>query len=262
MENVSVIIPTWNRKKTLRKAIKSALSQTLSVFEVLVCDDGSTDDTYQAIKSIKDKRVKWISGKHTGLPAVVRNRGIKRSKGDWIAFLDSDDWWEKDKLEKQLELVKKLQVKAVCSNACVVNFLNGKKERLYFSKAEVKDVFGFNELLATNLIICSSFIGEKNLIIESGGFPEDPKLKAIEDYALWLRLSTKTKIAYCSESLVRYSNDPDNSIRRVCNDVKLQKKAVLKNFLKWSFQKLIYNRKQIAYIIFSLMKYAKEMVIL
>lgn len=239
MINVSVIIPTWNRVSTIKRAIDSALNQSISVLEVLVCDDGSTDNTFEIVKSLNNPKIKWISGEHSGLPAVVRNRGIRESKGEWLAFLDSDDWWEKDKLERQFELVKKLQVKAICSNAYVINPHSNKGERLYFSNKEVKDVFGFNELLTNNSIICSSMLADKQLVMDCGGFPEDSALKAIEDYALWLRLSTKTKIGYSNMPLVNYFNDPGNSIRKVWSDARLQKKIVFRNFLKWFLRNFI-----------------------
>lgn len=233
MINVSVIIPTWNREQLIKNAIVNALNQTVSPLEILICDDGSTDDTFETVKSLNNSKIKWISGEHSGLPAVVRNRGIRESKGEWLAFLDSDDWWEKDKLERQLELVKKLQVKAVCSNAYVVNPQSGKKEGLYFPEAKIKEIIGFSKLLRTNQVICSSMLVDKQLVMDCGGFPEDSALKAIEDYALWLRLSTKTKIGYSNKPLVNYFNDPGNSIRKVWSNARLQKKIVLRNFLKW-----------------------------
>jgi len=258
MNTVSVIIPTWNRGKTIKKAILSVLSQTIPPFEIIVCDDGSIDNTFEIVKSLNNSKVRWVSGKHSGLPAVVRNRGIKESKGEWLAFLDSDDWWEKDKLERQLELVKKLQVKAACSNAYIINPHNLEKEGLYFSKREIKDVFGFNELLITNFVVCSSFFVEKRLVMECGGFPEEPALKAIEDYALWLRVSTKTKIAYSNKPLINYFNDPDNSIRNVWQNVKLQKKMILKDLFKWFIKNFDKNHKQVLFIIKALMQYVKN----
>ena len=115
MSNISVVIPTWNRADTIEKAVRSALDQIVLPFEILVCDDGSTDGTEQIVKSIGDERVKWIPSPHSGRPALPRNRGIRESKGEWLAFLDSDDAWLPDKLEKQLNLAKKMGCRAVCS---------------------------------------------------------------------------------------------------------------------------------------------------
>src|SRR5690606_38869541 len=102
MVKISVIIPTWNRAETLGKAISSALNQTLSPYEVIVCGvDGSPDQ--KVVNSIKDPRVRWIEGGKDGLASIPRNRGIKASKGEWLAFLDSDDEWLPEKLEKQFK---------------------------------------------------------------------------------------------------------------------------------------------------------------
>ncbi|MFY9338906.1 MAG: glycosyltransferase family A protein [Methanosarcina flavescens] len=99
MAEISVIIPTWNRAETLGKAISSALNQTLSPYEVLVCGvDGSPDQ--KVVNSINDPRVRWIEGGKDGLASIPRNIGIKASKGEWLAFLDSDDEWLPEKLEK------------------------------------------------------------------------------------------------------------------------------------------------------------------
>lgn len=260
MGKISVIIPTYNRKTEIIRAIDSVLAQTVKPHEILICDDGSTDNTFETVKSLNNPKVKWIPGGHSGLPAVVRNRGIKECKGEWLAFLDSDDWWEKDKLERQLELVEKLQVKAVCSNAYVVNPNSKIRKRLYFSKTKVKDFIGFNELLKTNYIICSSFLVEKRLVIECGGFPKDPALKAIEDYALWLKMSTKTQVAYSNKPLVYYFNDPANSIRSVWQNVKLQKKVVLKDLFKWLTRNTNKNNKNVSFRIKTLMHYFKNVV--
>ena len=91
--SVSVIIPTWNRAHTLPRAIESVLSQSLPILEVLICDDGSTDGTAEAVMAMarQDPRIRWLPGERGGRPAIPRNRGIRESRGEWLAFLDSDD---------------------------------------------------------------------------------------------------------------------------------------------------------------------------
>lgn len=253
METVSVIIPTYNREKTIKRAIESALNQTFSLLEVLVCDDGSTDKSREIVEKIKDARVEWLEGKHSGLPAVARNRGIKKSKGKWIAFLDSDDWWEKDKLQKQLKLAETTHFGVVCSNAYTIK--PDSKHRPYFNKSEVDYKIGFSDLIKANLVICSSVLVEKKLIYECGGFPEEFVMRAVEDYALWLRVATKSKFGYCNEPLLNYTDEPKSSLRYAQLKLKLNYKVVLQNFLKWSFKESINDNKQIPYIIKSLIKY-------
>lgn len=249
MITVSVIIPTWNRADLLKKAIKSALNQSFSPLEILVCDDGSTDSTHEVVKSIKDKRVKWITGKHTGLPAIVRNRGIKESKGEWIAFLDSDDEWFPKKLEKQFALAKKTDSLAICSNAFSLNSKDERKEYLNYSK----NTINFFDLLNINYIICSSTIIHKSLLSKCFGFPEIPALKTWQDYAFWLRISTQTTFTYLSEPVLLYFDDPSKSNRRFTKNPYLQKKIVLENFLQWGWK----NKIGLKYLQMAFLSYLK-----
>lgn len=229
VSNVSVIIPTCNRADTIKRAVRSALNQTCSPLEVLVCDDGSTDNSHDVIQSINDPRVTWIPGTHSGLPAVPRNRGIKESKGEWLAFLDSDDEWLPEKLEKQLSLLQKHNRKAACSNA--YRFVHGKGIEGDLVEWK-KESINFDDLLKLNHVICSSAIVHRSLFNEITGFSEKPELKAIEDYALWLFLTTKTDFAFVNESLLIYYDDPLNSIRRNDIDVWAQRRIVLANLKK------------------------------
>ena len=83
--DITVIIPTWNRANVIKVAINSALKQTYTPLEILVCDDGSTDETKRIISEIDNPIVKWVSGKRSGSPAIPRNKGIALAKGNWIA---------------------------------------------------------------------------------------------------------------------------------------------------------------------------------
>lgn len=100
---VSIIIPTFNRDFSIARSIQSVLNQTYEKFDVLVIDDGSTDSTEDVVKSISDKRIKYIKMPENGGAAAARNQGVRLAKGDFVAFQDSDDEWEADKLEKQLK---------------------------------------------------------------------------------------------------------------------------------------------------------------
>ena len=242
---VSVIIPTWNRAHMLKRAIQSALNETLAPLEILLCDDGSTDNTFEIVKSLNNPKVKWIGGKHSGLPAVVRNRGIKESKGDWLAFLDSDDEWHPKKLEKQLALAKKTGSLAICSNAYSLNSKDERKEYLSYSK----NTISFSDLLDVNYVICSSAIIHRSLLLKCFGFPEIPALKTWQDYAFWLRISTQTTFAYLSEPLVFYFDEPSKSNRRFTKNPYLQKKIVLEDFLRWGWKnKIGFRYMQITFL--------------
>lgn len=229
-DTVSVVIPTWNRSVSLERAIRSALSQTYPPLEVLVCNDGSTDDSKEKIIAIGDKRVRWIDGMHSGRPAIPRNQGIYESMGTWVAFLDDDDEWLPDKLEKQLVLVSRLGCMAVCSNAYRIVPDN----RIYGSLLEwSSERIVFNDLVNLNQIICSSTLIKKTLFHTVIGFPEDVHLKAWEDYALWLRIATLTDFAFVNESLLIYRDDVTNSVRNKNVDVWSLRRAVFSDLKRW-----------------------------
>ena len=229
---VSVIIPTWNRGYIIEKTIQSVLNQTVADFEVLVCDDGSTDDTYEKLSSIKDSRIRWISGRRGGRPAIPRNNGIKEANGEWLAFLDSDDEWMPEKLEKQFELIEKEKVKASSSNA--LRLIPGKGIVGKYLSLE-KEIINFEDLLKVNEVITSSVIIHRSLIKSVFGFPEEEELKTIEDYAFWLRISSQTDFAYSNDQLVIYRDDAENSVRGVVSmSVWKQRYEVFSDFISWT----------------------------
>ena len=229
---VSVIIPTWNRRYIIEKTIRSVLNQTMQDLEILVCDDGSTDETKEIVRKLNDSRVKWITGRRGGRPAIPRNNGMRQAQGEWLAFLDSDDEWLPEKLEKQLAALEKSGLSAGSTNAqrlipgegVVGEYLNIQKEKITF-----------DDLLNVNEIITSSSIIHRSLLEYATGFPEGEEMKAIEDYGFWLRIATKTDFAYLDESLVVYRDDPQNSVRSE-DDAKPreQKERVVENFIGWA----------------------------
>ena len=103
MPKVSVIIPTYNRAHLIGRSIQSVLNQTYQDFEIIIVDDGSTDDTEDVIRNFNDSRIIYIRHKENKGPSAARNTGIKASKGEFIAFQDSDDEWFPEKLDKQIE---------------------------------------------------------------------------------------------------------------------------------------------------------------
>lgn len=212
-------------------AISSALGQTVSPWEVLVCDDGSTDESEAVVRSFEDPRVKWLSGPRAGRPAGPRNRGVAASEGEWIAFLDSDDRWIPEKLERQSRHADNLGCKAVCSNALRLRPAESiASPLLSWSKPKVT----FDDLLYTNYVVCSSAMIHSSLVADVGVFPEDADLKGSEDYALWLRIAARTDFAYLSEPLVIYTDDPGQSVRRDDPDPITQKRRVIQDFLRWA----------------------------
>lgn len=125
---VSVIIPAYNRAKILQRAIESVLAQSYQNFEIIIVDDASTDLTAETIKNFLTPKIRYFKHKNNKGPGAARNTGIKKSRGELIAFLDSDDQWLPEKLEKQIEIFKKApkKIALVGTNHYVVS-LNGKK---------------------------------------------------------------------------------------------------------------------------------------
>ena len=231
MPSVSVIIPTWNRADTLLAALRGALDQTHSPTEILVCDDGSTDNTAEIVAGICDPRVRYLPGVRGGRPAIPRNRGIAASSGEWLAFLDSDDEWLPQKLEQQLALATRLRCRAACGNARRIIAGGIAADLLSPWPEEVKSL---DDMLLINRVVCSSAIIHRSLLPRVIGFPEAPQLKALEDYAFWLRVATQTPFAYVHEPLVRYYDNLSTSVRResISDEIR-QRRMIYADFIAW-----------------------------
>ena len=190
---VSVIIPAFNVEKYIEETVSSVLNQTYTNFEIIVIDDSSTDKTPEIIENIskKNSRVKLFSIEHAGRPAVPRNFGISKAHGELIAFLDSDDLWAKEKLSAQIGILEKYP-ELIFVYSMRVTF---GKVSLFSPHYEVlpllhKAARSYDDLISKgNSITCSSVLIKKKYLEEVNGFDEDPELKAVEDYDLWLRLS-------------------------------------------------------------------------
>jgi len=228
VHSVSVIIPTYNREASLIAAVMSALRQTHPVEEILVCDDGSTDNSRDRITALNEPRVKWLDCGRWGRPAGPRNVGLKNARGNYVAFLDSDDEWLPGKLEAQIGNLSE-GIRAVCTNA--VRRINGVDVGDYLQSVPAR--LSTRDLLKTNFVVCSSMMVERELALQCGGFPEQQELRALEDYSFWLRVSALTGIQYLSTALTVYNDSPSESIRGDDVDHNEQKRRVLRNFLTW-----------------------------
>lgn len=212
---ISVIVPVFNREKSIISAVNSALNQSYSNLEVIISDDQSTDATLAFIKEnfSNDPRVRVLEseGKNSGRPSVARNRALRRATGEYIAFLDSDDYWEPDKLALQMEAFKSYPgLAGVCSNALKVNEY-GEADGMLLNS--VPTLLNLNELVKVNNVICSSVLAPTKLVFETGLFPESKKLRVGEDYATWLKLACFGDIHFIDRPLVRYTYDSSNSVR-------------------------------------------------
>jgi teichuronic acid biosynthesis glycosyltransferase TuaG len=228
---ISVIIPNWNGAKTIEAVIRSCINQTLKPIEILVCDDGSTDDSEKIVKEINNNLVQWIPLPHSGTPAIPRNNGINMSKGEWIAFCDNDDEWVSTKLEKQISLLIKLGCEASCTNAIRrINGVNVNKKMINYKKEKIS----FCDLLNSNSIVCSSSLVKKSILEKVDKFSEKIEHGSYADFICWLRVLTQTNFAFINESLIVYDDHPQTSIRASETSAEKLKSIALDNFIVWS----------------------------
>lgn len=226
-----MIIPTYNRAHLIKDVIESVLAQTNPVYEVLVCDDASSDNSEDIVRHFSDSRIKWIPGTRGGCPAIPRNRGLELAKGDWIAFLDSDDLWHPKKLESQLHEANRVGTKAICTNA--IRVIPGLIESTPYFTSYQRQIC-FKDLLATNLIICSSAVVHKEVIQRVGRFSEGLNFRGIEDYAYWLKVATYTSWTALETPYLDYLDNSSSSVRADGVSERRQKKIVFNEFIRWS----------------------------
>jgi len=190
---VSIVIPTYNRAHCISQTIKSVVDQTRTDWELIIIDNNSTDNTLQIIDSFSDKRISTHQIENNGIVASSRNLGIKQSKGKYVAFLDSDDWWVPDKLEISLrvlesgsDLVYHDLYKISKLPVVVKNHLRVPTRKL------TSPVFA--DLLTNgNAIVNSSVVVRRSFLKEISGFSEEEDLVGSEDFDGWIRISRLTE---------------------------------------------------------------------
>jgi glycosyltransferase involved in cell wall biosynthesis len=205
---VSVIIPTYNRCSVLGRAIRSVLSQTYRDFELIVVDDGSQDSTSELLAQF-DGKLTAVYQENRGVSSA-RNLGIKRSQGELLAFLDSDDEWLPEKLARQTALFQGAGPLFVC-HTDEIWFRRGEQvpQKSYHSK---QGGLFFERALERCLISPSSVIISRNLLKEVGEF--DEAFIAAEDYDLWLRITAFHEVQFVAEPLVIKHGDCENQLSR------------------------------------------------
>jgi glycosyltransferase involved in cell wall biosynthesis len=208
---VSVVIPTYNRKRLLLEAIASVRAQGFRDLEILVCDDGSSDGSREAVQALAaaDARVQWLEGDHSGLPGTVRNRGIRAARGEWVAFLDSDDLWLPAKLEKQLALVNGEPRAAFAYSYSTGLRPDGTRRRMTPFRVR-RDGEMFDTLLLYSIVLTSTVLVRRDLLQRAGAFDESLQLTIGEDYELFLRLAALVPFHFIPEELVLYRTQPDS----------------------------------------------------
>lgn len=195
-ELVSIIMPSYNTEKFVDKTIKSVLSQTYENWELLIVDDCSTDNSIQVIKSFNDSRIKiFINDKNSGA-ALSRNKALKEAKGKWIAFLDSDDIWDKNKLRKQIDFM--------LSNK--YNFSYTKYIEIDENDNELGIVVTGPRKITKHKMFNYCWLGCLSVMYnaEAVGLIQIDDLKKNNDYAMWLKVIKQTNCYFLNEMLAKY----------------------------------------------------------
>lgn len=206
-ELVSILVNCYNGEKFLDEAINSVLKQTYKNWELVFWDNQSTDNSKQIINKIKDPRINYfLSNIHT-TQYEARNNGLEKCTGDFIAFLDVDDYWHPTKLEEQIKLFSNSEIGFSCTNSFKINERIKVKKKLGFKKIYSGNVL--EQLLKKDFIVMSSLVIRKSILKKlSKNF--DAKYEIVGDYDLVLRLSTITKLAGIQTPLVYYRLHENN----------------------------------------------------
>lgn len=227
---VSVIMPAFNTEKYISQAIESVLDQTYQDVELIIVNDGSTDMTEKVIQKYLN-RISYIFQTNKGI-AAARNIGIRASRGEYIAFLDSDDIWLPEKLKLQVNyLSTHLDTDLVYAD--YATFDNGGilEENFAFARQVPRPIgYIFQELLLKCLIFTSTVMLKRKVLEKTGLF--DERFLIGEDYDLWLRISAEHKIGYITEVVSKYRRHPSSITARDLSTNKPWEIKVIEKALK------------------------------
>ena len=207
--DISVVIPTYNRCVLLKRAISSALNQTIRSKKIIVVDNGSTDKTYEMISSLFPQ-ITYIYENRRGV-SIARNKGIKNCHSSWIAFLDSDDVWEPQKLEKQLFFTNNINKKFRLIHTNEIWYKNDK-----FQNQSRKHQKSGGDIFQKSLEFCcispsSAFI-KKEVFDDYGFF--DESLEVCEDYDMWIRITAKEEVGFLDKPFVKKYGGHDDQLSK------------------------------------------------
>lgn len=216
MEKISVIIPLYNKKNYVCKTIESVLAQTYPHFELIIVDDGSTDRGIDEVKKFSDDRIIILEQPNSGV-SVARNKGVGVATGNYVAFLDADDWWDISFLQKMVELTAKFPDAGLY--AANFSIVKGGIPIHTEKKSENNTLEGYINYLKVfyekgDSPICSSAVLlQKEIFKKTQGF--DVNLKHGEDLVMWIKMSLTTKTVYTHRVLSFYNFDVDQNQRAI-----------------------------------------------
>ncbi len=233
IEEISVIIPTYNRCDLLKRAINSVIKQTITPKEIIIVDNGSTDQTYQMVSSLFPE-INYFIEKKRGVSAA-RNKGILESKSKWIAFLDSDDAWKPTKLENQIGYSVFNQDKYRIIHTDETWYRNKK----FLNQLKKHKKSGGN-IFKNSLQLCcispSSVVLKKQIFDDYGLFDEN--LEVCEDYDMWIRITAKEEVGFLDSPLVlKYGGHSDQLSKKFWGMDRFRIKSLEKNLKNEHFSK-------------------------
>lgn len=201
---VSIIMPTYNCGKFIAETIKTVLEQTYTNWELVIVDDCSKDDTEQVVKSFGDGRIRYYKLEQNSGAAVARTTAMQKAEGEYMAFLDSDDLWKKDKLEKQLKFMKDNKYNFTCTAYEQVDEQGNKLGKIIKTKKKA----GYNRIL----LDCP--VGNSTVMynVSALGKFEVPNIRKRNDDALWLQMLKKEKYIYGMDEILMEYRIRTNSI--------------------------------------------------
>jgi glycosyltransferase involved in cell wall biosynthesis len=209
--NFSVIIPLYNKQNHIHRAIRSVLAQTHPYFELIVVNDGSTDNSFEEVRKISDPRIRIISQVNRGV-AAARNSGVEKSQFEWVAFLDADDEWQPEFLEMISNLRDAFPACGLLASAFVAYREQGLDDSnwhmLPYPRGWQGVIQNFFETWKNAPFHISSATVKKDILVKIGGFPEF--LHKGEDTNTWLRLYYETQFAFINEIGAVYHLDAEN----------------------------------------------------
>jgi glycosyltransferase involved in cell wall biosynthesis len=208
---VSVIMPAYNAAAFISDAIASVVAQTYPAWELIIVDDGSTDDTARIVRKFaaEDKRIRYVYQDNAG-QGSARNTGMKTAGGTYVAFLDADDLWVSEKLHLQLSVISSVRVDLVFTEAWVFDKVPVTDRKMDIKPGFHKGPEGIADFFEANYIPILTVLAKKSTIVEAGGFSE--VRDHFEDYHLWLRLLIAGHAFFgMNQSLAYYRTHPASS---------------------------------------------------
>lgn len=199
---VSIIMPTYNHAAYVREAVRSVQTQTYENWELLVQDDGSTDGTREFFHELPEPRIRYEWQPNSGLPAIARNRAISRASGELIAFLDSDDLWLPNKLERQVLALDRNPGAGMVYCRTEIFDAHGVRGIAPVERSPSGNIF--DALLRGNFISNLTVMIRGEVLRKTGSLSERREIRAVEDYELWMRVAHDWPVIFLPEILARY----------------------------------------------------------